>query len=209
MYKKSNSIFRCFILLFLVSQSLTAQQTKKMQAKAYFASGCFWCVEAVFESVNGVGDVVSGYAGGTESNPTYNEVASGNTSHAEAVMVPYDPTVVSFETLIMVFFGSHDPTSLNRQGPDRGAQYRSITFYNNEEEKATIDKYVRFLKTEKVYNKPISTQIVPFKKFYNAEDYHQDYEVKNPNNPYIRSVSIPRLKRFKAAFPKLLKENKH
>ncbi len=109
----------------------------------------------------------------------------------------------------MVFFGSHDPTSLNRQGPDRGAQYRSIAFYNNEEEKATIDKYVRFLKTEKVYNKPISTQIVPFKKFYNAEDYHQDYEVKNPNNPYIRAVSIPRLKRFKAAFPKLLKENKH
>lgn len=176
---------------------------------AYFASGCFWCVEAVFESVEGVKEVISGYAGGTEINPTYEQVAMGNTSHAEAVKVYYDPKVVSYTTLVKVFFGSQDPTTLNRQGPDRGAQYRSIAFYKNEGEKKIIVDYIDQLTKEKVYNSPIVTQVTAFTKFYDAEDYHQDYERKHPNNPYIQGVSIPRLKRFQKKFPELLKTNAH
>ncbi len=176
---------------------------------AYFASGCFWCVEAVFESVEGVKEVISGYAGGTEMNPTYEQVAMGNTSHAEAVKVYYDPKVVSYATLVKVFFGSQDPTTLNRQGPDRGAQYRSIAFYKNEGEKKIIVDYIAKLTIDKVYNSPIVTEVTSFSKFYDAEDYHQDYERKHPNNPYIQGVSIPRLKRFQKKFPELLKTDAH
>ena len=172
---------------------------------AYFASGCFWCVEAIFESVAGVGDVVSGYAGGTEKDPTYNQVAGGRTTHAEAVMVPYNPAVVSYETLVKVFFGSHDPTTLNRQGPDRGPQYRSIAFYKTTSEKAAIEAHIADLNRKNTFKSPIITQVSPFTTFYKAEDYHQDFEARNPNNPYVRAVSIPRLLKFKAAFPALLK----
>ncbi len=173
---------------------------------AYFASGCFWCVEAIYEHVKGVSEVESGYAGGTEKNPTYTEVSYGRTSHAEAVRVYYDPTVVSFGTLVDVFFGSHDPTTLNRQGPDRGAQYRSIAFYRNAEEKKVIESKIKALEQSGTFSDPIVTQVVPFKVFYIAEDYHQDFEKRNPYHPYIMNVSIPRLNRFKAKFPELLKE---
>lgn len=185
------------------SQDLSKYET------AYFASGCFWCVEAVFESVKGVKEVVSGYSGGTELNPTYEQVGAGRTSHAEAVKVYYDPKVVSFSTLVKVFFGSQDPTTLNSQGPDHGAQYRSIAFYKNEEEKKIIEDYIKELEDKKVFNKPIVTEVTKFTKFYNAEDYHQDYEKNHPNNPYIRNVSIPRLQRFQAKFPELLKKEVH
>lgn len=178
-------------------------------SRAYFASGCFWCVEAVYESVTGVREAVSGYAGGKEKNPTYEQVSMGRTGHAEAVKVYYDPDAVTYETLVKVFFGSHDPTTLNRQGPDRGAQYRSIIFYQNDEEKQIAENYVRMLEDQNVYDDPIVTEIVPFKKFWKAEDYHQDYERRNPNNPYVRSVSIPRLKKFQAKYPELLKEGTH
>lgn len=174
--------------------------------KAYFAAGCFWCVEAIFESVNGVEEVISGYAGGNEPNPTYEEIGSGATSHAEAVEIYYDPKVVSFETLVKVFSGSHDPTTLNRQGPDKGTQYRSIAFYQNEAEKNSIEKYIQQLDRKKVYKDPIVTQVVPFKKFWKAETYHQNYERLHPDNPYVRNVSIPRLKRFQEKFPGLLKK---
>ena len=174
---------------------------------AYFASGCFWCVEAIFESVTGVGDVVSGYAGGTEKDPTYNQVAGGRTSHAEAVMVPYNPAVVSYETLVKVFFGSHDPTTLNRQGPDRGTQYRSIAFYKTTSEKVAIEAHIAVLNKKNTFKSPIITQVSPFTTFYKAEEYHQDFEARNPNNPYVRAVSIPRLLKFKAAFPALLKSS--
>lgn len=177
---------------------------------AYFASGCFWCVEAIFESVKGIPEVVSGYAGGTEDNPTYEQVGRGLTSHAEAVKVYYDPEVISFTALVQVFFGSHDPTTLNRQGPDRGPQYRSVAFYKNEEEKKIIEGYIQALKDQNVYDgDPITTQVVPFTKFYDAEDYHQDYEKKHPNNSYITNVSIPRLNRFKKNFGEYLKEKIH
>ncbi|MBS9461533.1 peptide-methionine (S)-S-oxide reductase MsrA [Flagellimonas sp. 389] len=176
---------------------------------AYFASGCFWCVEAIFESVEGVKEVYSGYSGGTEKNPTYEDVAYGRTTHAEAVEVYYDPEVISFDKLVQVFFGSHDPTSLNRQGPDRGAQYRSIAFYKNEAQEKAIRDYIALLESKNAYDRPIVTQIEAFETFYKAEGYHQDYERKNPNNSYIRNVSIPRLNKFKENFGDYLKEESH
>ena len=188
---------------------LTAEQLQDYET-AYFASGCFWCVEAIFESVKGVKEVYSGYAGGTEKNPTYEEVSYGRTTHAEAVKVFYDPEVISFTQLVQVFFGSHDPTTLNRQGPDRGPQYRSIAFYKNNKEKKIIQDYMNKLETENVYgNRPIVTEVKAFDTFYMAEEYHQDYEKRNPNNSYIRNVSIPRLNRFKENFQSYLKEDAH
>ncbi len=187
---------------------LSAQDLQQYET-AYFASGCFWCVEAIFESIKGVKEVVSGYSGGTEENPTYEQVAYGKTTHAEAVEVFYDPKEVSFFQLVQVFFGSHDPTSLNRQGPDSGPHYRSIAFYKNEEEKNIIEQYKEALDESKVYGRPIVTEVSAFARFWKAEDYHQDYERRNPNNSYIRNVSVPRLNRFKKNFPEYLKEAMH
>jgi len=178
--------------------------------KAYFASGCFWCVEAIYESVEGVAEVYSGYSGGTEPNPTYRQVGSGMTDHAEAVEVYYDSSKVDFPTLVKVFFGSHDPTTLNRQGPDRGPQYRSVAFYQNAKEKEIIEKQIAELTTDQVFDAPIVTQVVRFDKFWMAEEYHQDFEKLNPNQGYVKAVSIPRLKRFQAKFPEILKkDSKH
>lgn len=188
---------------------LLSQEELQQYETAYFASGCFWCVEAIFESVKGVKEVVSGYSGGSEENPTYEQVAYGRTHHAEAVEVYYDPKEISFLALVQVFFGSHDPTSLNRQGPDRGAQYRSIAFYKNENEKKIIEDYVNLLTSEGVYNRPIVTEVTAFEKFWKAEGYHQDFERKNPDNSYVRAVSIPRLNRFKENFKEYLKEGSH
>jgi len=188
---------------------LTAQDLENFET-AYFASGCFWCVEAIFESVRGVEEVVSGYSGGSEKNPTYEQVGGGLTSHAEAVKVYYDPKIISYTALVQVFFGSHDPTTLNRQGPDRGAQYRSVAFYKNEKEKQIIEGYIKALKDQNVYNgAPITTEVTQFTKFYEAEDYHQDYERKHPKNSYITNVSVPRLNRFKENFKEYLKEDTH
>ena len=188
-----------------------AEENKELQdlEKAYFASGCFWCVEAIFESVKGVEEVVSGYAGGSEENPTYQQVAAGRTSHAEAVEVYYDPEVITFEELVAVFFGSHDPTTLNRQGPDRGPQYRSIAFYNNPEERKIITDYIAQLERDAVYDDTIVTEVSPIEKFYVAEEYHQDFEKKNPNNSYIRNISIPRFERFKQKFPEYVENDHH
>ncbi|WP_430905861.1 peptide-methionine (S)-S-oxide reductase MsrA [Maribacter sp. 2-571] len=187
-----------------------AQQDLESYETAYFASGCFWCVEAIFESVKGVQEVISGYSGGTEENPTYEQVGRGLTSHAEAVKVYYDPEVISFTALVQVFFGSHDPTTLNRQGPDRGPQYRSVAFYKDENERKIIAAYIAALQEQNVYQgEPITTEVIAFEKFYDAEDYHQDYEKKHPKNSYITNVSIPRLNRFKKNFPDYLKEQGH
>jgi peptide-methionine (S)-S-oxide reductase len=177
--------------------------------RAYFASGCFWCVEAVFESVKGVEEAVSGYAGGEAKNPTYETVSAGVTGHAESVEVYYDTTIIDYPTLLQVFFGSHDPTTLNRQGPDAGTQYRSAIFFQNEQEKKLIEEYIANLKASGAFDGPITTEVSPLVKFYKAEEYHQDYEKKNPNNPYVRAVSIPRLKKFQAAHQDLLKEAVH
>ena len=172
---------------------------------AYFAGGCFWCVEAIFESVIGVEEVISGYAGGHTINPTYESSNTGKTGHAEAVAVYYNPKKVSFKTLVDVYFGSHNPTTINGQHPDYGSQYRSIAFYNNQQEKMIIDSKIKKLNS-KVYNGQVATEVKNIKKFYKAEDYHQNYEKLHPENPYIKNVSIPRLNRFKKKFPQLLKK---
>ncbi len=174
-------------------------------AKAYFASGCFWCVEAIYESVYGVEESISGYAGGHTKNPTYEESNTGRTGHAEAVEVIYDPEKVSFSTLVDVYYGSQNPTQVNGQGPDKGSQYRSIIFYQNNEQKEIIEAKIKEL--AKVYDQPIASEVMPFEKFWVAEDYHQDYKKRNPNNSYVRRVSNPRLEKFKKKFPALLKEN--
>ncbi len=175
-------------------------------AVAYFASGCFWCVEAIYESVEGVFEAVSGYAGGQQENPTYEQVGRGQTDHAEAVKVYYDPEVVSYATLVDVFFGSHNVTQVNGQGPDLGKQYRSVLFYANDDEKAIAEKKKADLAASGKYDQPIAAEIQLIEKFWRAEEYHQDYERLNPNNPYVRNVSIPRLKKFQAKFPELLKK---
>ena len=175
--------------------------------KAYFASGCFWCVEAVFESVKGVYEVYSGYSGGYLKNPTYYQIGTGRTGHAETVEILYNSEEIGFGTLLQVFFGSYDPTTLNRQGPDRGEQYRSIAFYQTEQEKKLIRDYIKLLETNKIFNNKIVTQILPFEVFYYAEEYHQNYERLNPLDPYVNSVSIPRINRFKKMYPELLKES--
>ena len=170
------------------------------EAVASFAEGCFWHAEIVFQSLVGVRDAISGYAGGTTTNPDYERVASGQTGHAETVQVHYDPTKVSYETLVKAFFASQDPTTMNRQGNDAGTEYRSIAFYNNEKEKQVIEAAIKRLTEAKVYNNKIVTQVVPLTKFYPAEDYHQEYISHNPDNPYVANVSIPDFVHFKANF---------
>ncbi|HEY5687209.1 MAG TPA: peptide-methionine (S)-S-oxide reductase MsrA [Yeosuana sp.] len=178
---------------------------KNGKAKAYFASGCFWCVEAIYESVKGVDEVINGYSGGHTNNPTYEASNTGRTGHAEAVEVIYDPQVISFEALVDVYFASQNPTQINGQGPDHGSQYRSIIFYQNEYQKQVILKKKEAL--SKILNKEVAAEVYPFQKFWKAEDYHQNYEKLHPEDRYVQGVSVPRLNRFKEKMPEVLKEN--
>jgi len=178
---------------------------KDGKAKAYFASGCFWCVEAIFESVKGVEESISGYSGGFTKNPTYEDSNTGKTGHAEAVEIIYDPEIISFSQLVDVYFGSQIPTQVNGQGPDHGSQYRSIIFYQNNEQKKIIEDKKAALAKE--LDAKIAAEVYPFQKFWVAEDYHQNYERLHPNQGYIQGVSIPRLNKFKAKFPELLKSD--
>ena len=171
---------------------------------AVFAGGCFWGVDAVFKHVKGVTKVVSGYAGGTAATARYEEVGSGATGHAESVEVTYDPTVVSYGTLLKVFFTvAHDPTELNRQGPDAGTQYRSTVFYANDAQRAATAAYIAELTKAGVYRKPIVTTLEPLKAFYAAEDYHQNYLALHPNQPYIVYNDMPKLELLKRRLPEL------
>ena len=176
------------------------QKPSSNEAVATFAEGCFWHTEIVFQSLVGVRDAISGYAGGTDTNPDYEKVSSGETGHAESVQVYYDPSKISFETLVKAFFASHDPTELNRQGNDVGTQYRSIVFYRNDKEKQIIDSEMKRLVDEKKYSGKIVTEVKPFTKFYEAEDYHQEYILHHPQNPYVQNVSIPDFERFRKEF---------
>ena len=180
---------------------------KNGKARAYFASGCFWCVEAIYESVKGVDESISGYSGGYTTKPTYAASNTGKTGHAEAVEIIYDPEVVSFETLVDVYFASQNVTQVNGQGNDRGSQYRSILFYQNEAQKEIILKKKAAL-AEKL-NVKIAAEVYPFQKFWIAEDYHQNYERLHPDHPYIQNVSVPRLNKFKSKFPKELLKASH
>ncbi|MCO4291613.1 peptide-methionine (S)-S-oxide reductase MsrA [Solitalea sp. MAHUQ-68] len=170
-----------------------------------FGAGCFWCVEAVFQQLKGVKSVESGYSGGETDNPTYKEVCTGETGHAEVAQIVYDPKVISFPELLEAFWGSHDPTTLNRQGADQGTQYRSVIFYHDQEQKELAEKYKKELDASGAFRGPIVTEIAPFTKFYKAEDYHQNYYNLNGNAPYCQFVIAPKLEKFKKVFKDKLK----
>ena len=174
------------------------------EQKAIFAGGCFWGVEAVFEHVKGVTGVRSGYAGGTKETANYRDVSGGETKHAEVVEIRFDPAKISYEQLLYVFFAvAHDPTELNRQGPDVGPQYRSAIFYADEKQKTAVKVFIQALETSKAFPKPVVTEIGPLVDFFEAEDYHQDYVVKNPKDPYIVAHDLPKLAALKQKFPNL------
>lgn len=172
---------------------------------ATFAGGCFWCTEAVFERVKGVRDVVSGYTGGPEANPTYYQVSYGKTNHAEAVQIYYDPQVVTYQELLDIFFVAHNPIQANGQGPDLGKQYRPVVYYHNANQKSATESKIKKLNASGKYSKSIVTEVEAFDKFWLAEDYHQDYYELNPGNPYIIQVAVPKVKKFKKTFPEFVK----
>lgn len=191
-----------------MSSSLINAQAGDKTDTATFATGCFWCTEAIFEELNGVLSVTSGYSGGHLANPTYKQVCTGETGHAECVQIAYEPNKITYDELLEAFFEVHDPTSLNRQGADVGTQYRSAIFYHNDEQKKKAEYYKNELDKSGAYNKPIVTEIVPFTKFYKAENYHQQYYENNKNaNPYCSIVIRPKLEKFQKVFGKKLKSN--
>jgi len=198
-----------FIAILLSAAMLACAGAEPVSAAdetAIFAGGCFWGVEAVFEHVKGVKDVRSGYAGGTKGSANYETVSGGATKHAESVEVRFDPAKVSYEQLLEVFFTViHDPTQLNRQGPDVGPQYRSAIFYTNEAQKTAAEAMIAMLKTSKKFAQPIVTEVQPFKEFFEAEDYHQDYMKKNPEDPYIVYHDKPKVEALRQNFPKLFR----
>ena len=173
---------------------------------ATLAGGCFWCMEAVFDDVKGVQSVESGYAGGTKPNPSYREVCTGMTGHAEVAQVTFDPQVISFKEILNVFFAIHDPTTLNRQGADVGTQYRSAIFYHNDEQKRIATELIKELNAQKIWDKPIVTEVTLFDKFYVAEDYHQEYFANNPNQPYCQAVVAPKVAKFRKYHLDMLKK---
>lgn len=185
-------------------ESLKFSQEQKIE-KVVFAQGCFWCVEEIFEAIKGVKEVVSGYSGGDEKSATYQKVGSGNTAHAEAVEITYNSNEISYEELLKVYFNSGDITQVNGQGNDKGPQYRSIIFYNSNEQKQQVNSYIKGLEGSGNYSKKIAVEVLPFKKFFIAEKYHQDFVKLNPNQGYVKSVSIPRFKSAIKKFPELLK----
>jgi peptide-methionine (S)-S-oxide reductase len=172
---------------------------------ATFGNGCFWCTEAIFQNLKGVYSAVSGYSGGHVKNPTYKDVCAGITGHAEVLQIVYDPSVISFEELLEVFWKTHDPTTLNRQGNDIGTQYRSSIFYHNEQQKQLAESYKKKLDASGAFTKPIVTEIVPFAEFYRAENYHQDYFSLNGSEPYCTYVIQPKVDKFKEVFKDKLK----
>jgi peptide-methionine (S)-S-oxide reductase len=191
-----------------MTSSLINAQVGDKTDTATFATGCFWCTEAIFEELNGVLSVTSGYSGGTVANPTYKEVCTGETGHAECVQIVYEPNKITYDELLEVFFEVHDPTSLNRQGADVGTQYRSAIFYHNDEQKQKAEYYKNELNKSGAYDKGIVTEITAFSKFYPAEDYHQEYYENNKNsNPYCSVVIRPKLEKFQKVFAKKLKTN--
>jgi peptide-methionine (S)-S-oxide reductase len=206
-----------FSLLLVITLTSCAQKAKKITerklsakelskySQATFAAGCFWHEEALFESVKGVKEAVAGYAGGTIEKPTYERSGEGASAHAETVNVYYDPAVVSYADLLKIYFFGQDPTQVNGQGPDRGPQYRSILFYRNDNEKKLAEDYLGSMKKSGKYSKPITVQLMPFTKFWMAEDYHQDYIDKHPYGGYVLGFSIPEVKKVQKQFPEMIK----
>ena len=176
-------------------------------ATAVFGGGCFWCTEAVFTMLRGVSSVLPGYAGGTTEHPTYEQVCKGKTGHVEVVQIEYDPNIVQYRDLLTVFFGSHDPTTKNRQGNDVGTQYRSIIFYTTPEQKDEAEKFIQAINASNQNGVPIVTNVEPLKQFYGAEEYHREYAKKNPGAPYCERIINPKLEKVKEHFADLLKTN--
>jgi peptide-methionine (S)-S-oxide reductase len=174
---------------------------------ATFAGGCFWCTEAIFLRIEGVSKVVSGYTGGQIKNPAYREICTGRTGHAEAIQIFYDDQKVSYKELLEIFFATHDPTTLNRQGNDVGTQYRSSIFYNSDIQKQEAEDFISLLEDETIFDNPIVTEVVPLGAFYNAEDYHQNYYNQNSEQAFCQFVISPKLSKLKALYPNKLKEN--
>lgn len=174
---------------------------------AVFAGGCFWCIETLFQDLKGVEKVESGYSGGTTPNPTYKEVCTGSTGHAEVIKITFDPSVITYEQLLTVFFHVHDPTTLNRQGADAGTQYRSAVFYADDKQKASAEKVIADITAQKLWDDPIVTEVTKLGEYYKAEDYHQDYYNNNPNQGYCSAVIAPKVKKFYKEFKDMLKDN--
>lgn len=206
-----------FLVMIVVSCAQQEKQSSPQQPEqqtmsstsldtATLAMGCFWCTEAIFQNLKGVQSVVSGYAGGTVKNPSYEDVCTGTTGHAEASQIMYDPKQVSFDDLLKVFWRMHDPTTLNRQGDDEGTQYRSAIFYHNEEQKKIAEQYKKELDSAGIYSSPIVTEITPYSAFYKAEDYHQNYYNQHGSQPYCRLVIQPKVEKFEKIFKDKLKK---
>lgn len=198
------------VALFALSLNGFAQNTKTKSTSNLetitLGGGCYWCVEAVYENLEGVKSVLSGFSGGKVANPTYEEVCTGTTGHAEVVQITYDKNVTDLNEIFKVFFTVHDPTTLNRQGADVGTQYRSVIFYKNAEQKNAAESIITELNKSKVYNSPIVTKVEPFKAFYKAEDYHQNYYANNKNQPYCKMVIQPKIEKFEKVFKDKLKK---
>ncbi len=210
------SFFSIFIGLAIVAAAGSLENTSQKNLKvsnmdslkiATFGEGCFWCTEAIFQRLKGVEKVVSGYAGGHTKNPTYREVCTGKTGHVEACQIYYNPSVISYSELLEVFWKTHDPTTMNRQGNDVGTQYRSVIFYHDDEQKSLAEKYEYELDQSGAFKSPIVTQILPYTNFYPAEDYHQDYYDQNTSQPYCTLVIEPKLEKFEKVFKNKLKPN--
>ncbi len=188
-------------------QETNTQINLENMEQATFGAGCFWCVEAVFQRINGVEKIVSGYAGGKTKNPNYKEVCTGETGHAEVCQITYDPAKVSFDELLEVFWKTHDPTTLNRQGNDVGTQYRSVVYYHNDTQKQLTEKYKKELDEVKAFDRPIVTEISPLPEFYIAEDYHQNYYNQNPDQGYCAFVIAPKVEKLRKVFKEKLKKD--
>jgi peptide-methionine (S)-S-oxide reductase len=183
---------------------MTHEEEKKMEI-ATLAGGCFWCVEAVFNIVKGVEKVTPGYTGGHLSNPTYEQVSTGTTGHAEAAQITFNPETISYKEILEIFFATHNPTTINQQGPDVGTQYRSAIFYQNEQQKTTANQVINELNREEIWDKPIVTQVEQLRVFYPAESYHKDYFKRNPNAPYCQAVITPKILKLQHRFLSKLK----
>jgi peptide-methionine (S)-S-oxide reductase len=193
----------------LPSPSVDESRAARKTETAVFAGGCFWGVEAVFDAVKGVSEAVAGYAGGSKANAHYEIVSTGTTGHAESVQVTYDPSQVSYGQLLKIYFSvAHDPTQLNRQGPDEGTQYRSEIFYTSDEQKRVAEAYIQQLTAAKAFSRPIVTKVAPLQAFYPAEDYHQKYVLHHPNQPYVAQNDLPKLSRLHAELPEFVKGGK-
>lgn len=206
---KYNCLLICLSILISCKNDekkfLTLNQTAMQTELATFAGGCFWCTEAIYEEVKGVLKVTSGYTGGTFKNPTYTEISTGRTGHAEAIQIAFDPAVVSYKDLLYIFFLTHDPTTLNRQGADVGTQYRSAIFYHTVEQKELAETMIKRINKEKIYPKPIVTEITQASIFYVAEEYHQNYYFKDKFQPYCQVVITPKIEKFRKLFKDKLK----